>query len=76
MIRYSVLGSNSDNLDLRDSEHVSLFKKMRAFFALSVVESSPFLLSLKIKTDTLEFPSVFRKLEWFIENHQEEFMKI
>lgn len=76
VIRYSVLGSNSDNLDLRDSEHVSLFKKMRAFFALSVLESSPFLLSLKIKTDTLEFPSVFRKLEWFIENHQEEFMKI
>lgn len=76
VIRYSVLSSNSNNLDLRDSEHVSLFEKMRAFFALSVLESKPYLLSLKIKTDTLEFPSVFRKLEWFIETHQEEFMKI
>ncbi len=76
VIRYAVLGSNSDNLDLRESEHVYLFEKMRDYFALSVFESKPYLLSLKIKTDTLEFPSVFRKLEWFIENHSEEFMKI
>lgn len=76
VIRYAVLGSNSDNLDLRDSEHVHLFEKMRDYFALSVFERKPYLLSLKIKTDTMEFPSVFRKLEWFIENHSEEFMRI
>lgn len=76
VIRYAVLSSNSDNLDLRESEHVVLFEKMRSFFALSTLESTPFLLSLKIRTDSLEFSSVFRKLEWFIDTHQGEFMKI
>lgn len=76
VIRYAVLGSNSDNLDLTHSAHVNLFKQLQEYFALSELSCKPWLLSLKIRTTTEELPVIFRKLEWFIDAHQEEFMKI